>query len=608
MPEATMEKPVTVTLASRSEVPQSDCWDLSSLYAKEADWEKEFAKAEELVPQVAAYAGRLAESAATVRAYLELDVQVTRMLEKLYNYAARKSDEDTSDSHYMGLKDRITGLNTRFAEAMSFFNAELLALPDETLNTYIASEELAPFRFNVERIVREKPYTLSVGEERVLALAGDVTRAPYDSFGQLNNADLRFGFVEDEQGRRVEVTHGSYGMFLQKPQREIRKAFFEKYYEGFEAHKHTLAAMLASGVRANMFYAKARGFESARARALHKSNIPEAVYDTLVEATRDNVEPLYKYYDLRKRVLELDEVHFYDLLVPAVADIELHHSYDEAVGVTVAALAPLGEDYTKTLEHGLRHGWVDRYENRGKRSGAYSAGCYDSEPFILLNFKEEVLDHVYTLAHEAGHSMHTWHSARNQPPQYYNYPIFLAEVASTFNEVLLTHHLLAQTDDPRMKAYIISKEIDDFRSTFFRQVMFADFEHTLHAHAEAKKPLSLDEITGLYHELLERYHGPRFTLDPQLDLECFRIPHFYYNFYVFQYATGLATAIALAERVLHGGATELEAYKGFLGAGESRYAIDILRSAGVDMTTREPIEAALRHFAKRVDELEELLS
>ncbi|MFC1706265.1 oligoendopeptidase F [Planctomycetota bacterium] len=596
------------TLPARSEVDPKDCWDLSSLYVAEEDWERDFQKEEANLPQLSEFKGKLAEGPEVLRAYLDLDVESDRRLSHLYNYAARKSDEDTANSHYVGLKDRISSLHTRKCEATAFFRTELVSLPDDTLDTYLEDEALAPFRFVVEKLLREKPYTLSEGEERVLALAGDVTKSPYEIFGQLNHADMKFGFVTDEDGTRVEVTHGSYRSFLSKRNRDVRKSFFETYYQGFLDHKHTLAAALAAVIRRNLFYVKSRGFESARAKALFGNNIPESVYDNLVAAVHKHLPTLHRYYALRKRVLDIEEIHFYDIMVPVVPEIDVRHTYEEAVDKVIAALAPLGSQYCDTLKQGLTTGWVDRYENRGKRSGAYSSGSYDSDPYILLNYNEDNLDDVYTLAHEAGHSMHTWYSSRNRPPQYADYSIFLAEVASTFNEALLTQHLLKTTDDRQMRAYLINREIDDIRGTLFRQVMFAEFEHLLHRRVEERKPLSLDHLTGSYHEILEAYYGPDFTLDSQLDLECLRIPHFYYNFYVYQYATGISAAIALSEQVLGGGPDELSAYQAFLSAGGSAYAIEVLKQAGVDMTGPEPVEAALEHFGHRVDELASLLA
>ena len=595
------------TIPTRDQVAAGDSWDLTDLYPSDEAWEADFKRVEERLPALTAFRGTLADGDQNLLGFFQLDVEVDRVLGRLYHYAHRASDQDLSNGHYQGLADRASRLWSRASEASSFFRSELLALPVETLDGYLTSEVLAGFRFNLEQIVRGKPHTLSEPEERLLAMASDVTRAPYDIFAQLNDADLTFGMVEDEEGNQVEVSQGTYIVYLSKPERSVRKQFFETFYDAYLAHKNTFAASLASAVKRDIFYARARGFEGSREAALFKVEVPETVYDSLISAVHNHLPTLHRYFDLRKRLLGLDELHFYDVMVPILSDIQVHHPYEEAVDKVVASLHPLGAQYTDVLDEGLRRGWVDRYENRGKRSGAYSACCYDAHPYILLNYSPDELNHVYTLTHEAGHAMHSWLSHKHQPPQVGHYVIFVAEVASTFNEVLLTQHLLDSSTDDRMKAYILNREIDMIRSTIFRQTMFAEYEHLLHAHAEAEKPLSIDAMTEMYHDVLVRYFGPGFTLDPQLDYEYLRIPHFYYNFYVFQYATGLSAAYALADRVRDGGQAELDAYLGFLRAGGSKYPIDILRDAGVDMTTPQPVEAALRHFGRRVDELEALI-
>ena len=596
-----------LTIPNRSEVNPEACWDLTALYPSDEAWEEGYGFVEEKLPDLAAFKGTLGTGPANLRGYFDLDIEIDRVLARLHHYANRMGDQDLSNGHYQGLCDRISGLWSRAAEATAFFRAELLALPDDVIDAYLNAEELEPFRFNLEQILRAKPYTLSEKEERILAMASEVTRAPSEIFSQLNNADLDFGFVTDDTGQEIEVSQGNYSVYLSKPNRSLRKAFFETFYAEYLAHKNTLATALAGGVKRDLFYARARGFDSARAAALFEIQVPEAVYDSLIEAVHAHLPGLYRYFELRRRLLDLDEIHFFDVMVPILSDIEVSHTYEKAVDRVLQSLRPLGGEYVNVVGAGLRRGWVDRYENKGKRSGAYSASCYDADPFILLNYKEDDLNHVYTLTHEAGHAMHSWHAHRDQPPQTADYEIFVAEVASTFNEVLLTQQLLNESGDPRMKAYVINREIDMIRSTIFRQTMFAEFEHLLHQHAEAGKPLSIDSITGIYHELLKLYFGPNFALDPQLDYEYMRVPHFYYNFYVFQYATGLSAAYALAKRVLDGGPDDLAGYLGFLSAGGSKYPIDILKDAGVDMTTPEPVEAALKHFDTRVDELEALL-
>ena len=597
-----------LTIPNRGEVSESDCWDLSDLYSDDDAWEGDFTILKERLSELVAYKGTLDSGAGNLRAFLDLDIELDRILDKLYQYAQRRGDQDLSNSHYKGLCDRVSRLWSEASEATAFFRSELLALSDDQLQSYLDSDELSDFRFNLEQIIRMKPYTLSEGEERLLAMSSEIARAPHEIFEQLNDTDLDFGFITDSDGNRVEVSQGSYSVYLSKPDRSVRKTFFETFYKEYIAHKHTLAAAMAAGVKKNTFYSRARGFKSAREAALFRIQVPETVYDSLIEAAHNHLPTLYRYFELRKRVMGLDEIHFYDTMVPMLSDQKLTHSYDQGVDRVLASVEPLGSRYVEALAKGLRGGWVDRYENRGKRSGAYSASCYDAHPCILLNYKSEDLNHVYTLTHEAGHAMHSWHSHQHQPPQLSNYVIFVAEVASTFNEVLLTQHLLDNSSDPRMKAYIINRELDMIRSTIFRQTMFAEFEHLLHAHAEAGKPLSIADMSGIYSGLLNQYFGPGFTLDDQLNYEFLRVPHFYFNFYVFQYATGLSAAYALARRVMEGGQQEVTDYLNFLSAGGSKYPIDLLKDAGVDMTTSEPVESALTHFGHRVTELEELLA
>ena len=598
---------VVSAVLTRDQVDPKDCWDLSKLYPEAEVWEVDFATLESALPKIEAFRGQLTESAASLAAFLALEVELERALDKLHTYAARRSDEDTANSSNKGLVERLRSLAIRFSQAAAFFRPELLAVPSDRLQELLASDELANYRFHLEKVVRHKPHTLSTGEEQLLALSGDLAHASYDAFGQLTNADIDFGTIVDEAGVTQPVTHASYSSFLTKPNRDVRRAFFEQYYRGYEQHRYTLASTLNGAVKRNLFYARARNFPTAREAALFNNAIPTTVYDNLLASVHKHLPALHRYFDLRKRILKVNELHFYDIMVPLVPDIDWHMEYDAAVALVIEALAPLGTDYTSTLERGLVGGWVDRYENKGKRSGAYSSGCYDSDPYILLNYRSDNLSAVYTLAHEAGHSMHTWLSKQNQDPTYAGYSIFVAEVASTFNEELLTTHLLKTHDDPRMQAYVLGRAIDDIRGTIFRQTMFADYELAIHTRAEGGLPLSLDDFTTLYREQLVRYFGPRFALDPQLDIECLRIPHFYYNFYVYQYATGLSAAIALSQAVLREGKPACDRYLGFLQAGCSAYPIDVLKRAGVDVTTPKPVDAALAHFDKLVTQFEQVM-
>ena len=452
-----------------------------------------------------------------------------------------------------------------------------------------------------------KPHVLSEPEERILAL-GSVALSGYDdTFSQLTDVDMKFGVLTDETGREKPLTQSSFSSFLVKRDPELRKRAFHQFYAEFQDHQYTLAAALAYSTKADIFRARARHYSSALEAALFPDDVPVSVYEGLIKSVRANLKPLFRYFDLRRRALGLNELHHYDTYVPLVPEIETHTSFEQAIEMVLAALAPLGKQYVDVLAEGLRGRWCDRYETKGKRSGAFSSGSYGAPPYILMNYKEDVFADVYTLAHEAGHSMHTWFAQKSQLFQDYDYPIFLAEVASTFNEELLTHHLLEQTSDPKMRAYIINRQIDDIRGTLFRQTMFAEFEKIIHGIEESGDALTLDVFKSEYHKLLEAYFAENFVLDPQLDLECLRIPHFYSAFYVYKYATGISAAVALSERVLSGERESVEAYLNFLRAGGSRFPLETLKAAGVDMATPAPIESTLRLFERRVAELEDLL-
>jgi oligoendopeptidase F len=496
---------------------------------------------------------------------------------------------------------------TKIAEAAAFVIPEIQAIGDEAFANFIDDPALADWRIKLHKIRRMKPHVLSEPEERILAL-GRVALSGYDdTFSQLTDVDMKFGVLTDETGRGKPLTQSSFSWFLVKRDPKLRKRAFHQFYAEFQDHQYTLAAALAYSVKSDIFRARARRYSSALEAALFPDDVPVSVYDGLITAVRANLKPLFRYFELRRRVLGLPELHHYDTYVPLVKEIETRVTFDQAVEHVLVALAPLGKEYVDVLAEGLRGRWCDRYETKGKRSGAFSSGSYGAPPYILMNYQDDVFADVYTLAHEAGHSMHTWFSQKSQRFQDYEYPIFLAEVASTFNEELLTHHLLKQTSDPKMRAYIINRQIDDLRSTLFRQTMFAEFERIIHAVEESGDALTLDVFKSQYRKLLETYFAENFVLDPQLDLECLRIPHFYSAFYVYKYATGISAAVALSERVLSGEQSSVDAYLNFLRSGGSKFPLEALRVAGVDMATPAPIESALRLFERRLDELESLL-
>ncbi|HRJ70892.1 MAG TPA: oligoendopeptidase F [Terrimicrobiaceae bacterium] len=591
----------------RSEVRAEDTWDLTPLYGSDDQWEEDFRTLQAEYPGIEGFRGSLDSSATCLRDALEMEKAVDQRIEKLHHYASLRVTEDSSNSVALDREARLDSLLVRIGEAFSFLSPEIQAIPDGQFSAWLADPVLADWVIPLKKLRRLKPHTLSAGEERLLALGSAAVRGHAETFSQLTNVDMKFGAVRDGQGRERELTQSSFSSFLQQRDGAVRRAAFHKFYEEFQAHQFTIASSLASSVRADVFYARARNYPSALASALFRDDVPLSVYDNLISTVRKHLPPLYRYFGLRKKLLGLSEIHHYDTYVPIVGDVSTDVPWDGAVDRVLAALTPLGEEYTKTLDHGLRGGrWCDRYENKGKRSGAFSSGSYTSPPYIMMNYKADVFSDVYTLAHEAGHSMHTWYATRSQSYQNYNYPIFLAEVASTFNEILLTEHLLRTTDDRRMRAYIINRQIDDLRGTLYRQTMFAEFEKAIHAAEEAGEALTLDAFKRIYRGLLDAYFGPDFAIDEELEIEGLRIPHFYGAFYVYKYATGISAAVALADQVLATG--DASRYLSFLRSGGSRFPIETLAEAGVDMSSPEPIAAALRLFERRVAELEELLA
>ena len=597
----------TATLPPRDEVNFGDCWDLTSLCVDDDAWELEFKKLEEQIPIYETFRGRLAESAEVLQSALAFDSDFEQIAERLGTYAFLKTTEDQANSKYQALKARYQNLAVRASQAASFMRPEILSIDAEAMAVLLSDERLQLYRLQLERLVRYRSHTLTDNEERLLAMQGEMASAAGNAFRQLNDADLRFGEVEDHNGRSIELSHATFGQLLISPQRKVRRNAFDQYYSQFAAHENTLSATLCGSIQRDVYYAQARNYSSSLDAALFPDNVPVDVYDNLISAVRDSLPKVHHYLDVRKRKMGLKDLHHYDTYVPILSDIEKRHTWDDAVDVVVESLAPLGSEYTTTLEAGLRGRWADRYPNRGKQSGAFSCGSFVGDPFILMNFKPEVLNDVFTLTHEAGHSMHSWYSAASQPFEYYNYTIFVAEVASTFNEQLLTDHLLKNAVDDKERAYLINNELDSLRATVVRQTMFAEFEKITHEMAEAGEPLTVESFRSVYRGLLEAYFGPDFVIDKCLELECFRIPHFYRAFYVYKYATGLSAAVALSRRVLAGGAEELDDYLTFLRGGCSKDPLDLLKGAGVDMTSPEPVATTLKRFGDLTEELDRLL-
>jgi oligoendopeptidase F len=596
-----------VELVTRKEISEDSTWDLSGLYTASEAWQEEFTALEIESGGYAAHQGTLGDSVAALKACLEFDMSISRTLEKLYTFAHLRNDEDKTHTVHQENFERVVRLSTQIAQARSFIESEIMSIPESRIAEFLEDSELDFFKLHLERMLRYRKHTLSEKEEALLASTAEISRAAREGFDMLDNADLKLGVVTNEKGEEVTITHGNFQSLLQSYDRRVRREAFATHYTAYEEHQFTYASLLSSSVKKDMFYARTRKFSSVREQALFAENIPVAVYDNLIESVHKNLPSLYKYFALRKRLLNLDELHVYDCSVPLVKDIHWHMSYQDASETIAKALQPLGDDYVETVHKGLMDDrWVDRYENKGKRSGAYSSGCYDSNPFILMNYREDSVNSLYTLAHEAGHSMHSHYSKNNQPYLYADYTIFVAEVASTFNEALITRYLLGQDIDRDMKIYLLCREIDNFRGTLYRQTMFAEFEHLIYKRAESGQPMTGEAFQNCYTDLLKLYFGDSVVLDDCLSLECFRIPHFYFSFYVYKYATGISAAYALADRVLQGGATELDAYMNFLKSGGSRFPIDLLKGAGVDMMSPEPVDTALEKFSGLVDELETL--
>ncbi len=596
------------SLPARRQVPETDTWNLSPLFRSDKAWGRACAEAEGLYPKIAAFRGRLGRSPKLLRECCDFEIGLSRLLDKIGVYAHLRHSEDVADPACQGMLARFTFIATRAGEAASYIAPEIQAIPKDKMGAFLKSPLLAPYKFNLEKLLRFKPHILSEKEERLLAMQGEVAQTPSKVFDQLSDADMKFGTVVDETGCEVELSQGSFRTLLESPKRSVRKEAFNKYYAVHEGLGNTLAASLAGSVLQDVYTARARNFPSAREAELFGDRVPVAVYDSLIAAVRGELPTLYRYLDIRRRALRTKDLHAYDNHAPIVRTDSVRIPYGEAVETILEALAPLGDGYVRTLKEGLGAArWVDRYENRNKHSGAFSSGCYDSPPYILMNYKEEMLDSVFTLAHEAGHSMHSHFSHAAQPYQYGDYTIFVAEVASTFNEQLLAHHLFSRAKSRKRRAELINKEIDEIRGTIIRQTMFAEFEKNIHALAEAGEPLTLEVFRNSYRALLDAYFGPDFVIDPVLELEGLRIPHFYRAFYVYKYATGLSAAIALARSVVNGGEKERKRYLGFLQSGGSKYPLDQLRDAGVDLAKPHAVGQAMARFRELVDELDTLV-
>lgn len=584
----------------RDEIPDNDKWDVTPLFASMEEWGKLYAEIENSIHEYNNFEGKLHQSFSIFLQAIEFDLSISRSLDRLFTYAHLKSDEDTTNQDAQAILQKAHSLYQRVSEASSFLVPEIQSIPDPIMSNYLSNHKLMPYVFFIEKILRYKEHTLSKEIEEMLAMAHEIAIAPAEFFKKLDNADMRFGTIEDEQGNTIELSHGNFITFLMSYNRDIRKNAFHTYYDVYASHKFSISQSLASSVKKDVFYSRVRRFKSCLHQALFPDNIPETVYHTLIDSVGKNLNPLFHYLHYRKEALGLDELHFYDTYVPLIPDVPFTMEYQEAVETCIEALTVLGDDYTSVLHDGLLSGWVDRYENRGKISGAYSSGCYDSPPYILLNY-DNTINSLYTLIHESGHSMHSYFSRKYQPYVYHEYTIFVAEVASTLNEMLLSHYLLNKyQDNPLMQAYILNREIDEIRGTLFRQTMFAEFEFIIHTMAENNQPLTYQALTEAYAALLQKYFASTIVIDPELHNEYLRIPHFYSAFYVYKYATGIAAALSLAQMILSSddGAKK---YMQFLGLGGSMFPLEELKIAGVDMESPDVIVNALHYFDNLVN-------
>jgi oligoendopeptidase F len=580
-------------LRTREEIPQEHKWNLEQIFATNEDWEKLLKETEQMLGEKDKYQGKLGESADIFVECLEWADKLSLYLGELYTYARMRRDEDNRIALYQGMTDRASMLSVQAGSALSFIVPEILSIPTDRFEEIRKDPRMNIYDHYLENIIRQKEHVLSPAEEKLLAEAGELAAAPSTIFSMANDADLKIGPIKDEEGREVELTKGNYIKFLESKDRRVRQDAFKTLYGAYGKLINSWAAMLNSSVKADVFFARARRYNSAIEGALDDDKVPLTVYDSLIQTVHDYLPQFQRYLRLRKQVLGLEELHMYDLYTPLVPEMDAHIPYEEAKATVRKGLEPLGEEYLKVLDEGYNSGWIDIYENVGKTSGAYSWGTYLSHPYVLLNHQDN-LNSLFTLAHEMGHALHSYFSNKKQIHLYAGYKIFVAEVASTLNESLVMRHLIETTTDKKMKGYLLNHYLEQFRGTLFRQTMFAEFEKKIHAAVENNEPLTAENLSKIYRELNLQYFGTDIVVDEEIDIEWARIPHFYNAFYVYKYATGFSAATALAQKILKEGEVAVNRYLEFLGSGGSDYPINLLRRAGVDMEKPEPVEQALR--------------
>lgn len=591
----------------RSELPQEFTWDLSRIFSTDNAWEKELKKVQTLEKEILKFQGKLQDSSKTLAELIQKEDELGRFIDKLYVYAHLRSDEDKTSAAAQSLLGKIQSIATQVRAALSWIEPEILSIPDKKMQTFLASKELKPYLRALEVLLRQKAHTLSPEEERILSLTSEPLSFAYKTFSMLNDADLQFPQVTDPQGQTVRLTQSNYIRFLESSNRKVRQQAFESLYSSYHQHRNTFASILESQIKAHVLNTRVRKFKSCLDAALFPDHISKTVYENLIETVHKGLPHFHRYLQLRRRFLKLDQLHMYDLHVPMLTQYEKKVPYSQAQEWVKDSTQALGDDYVKILQTALDDRWIDVLECKGKRSGAYSSGSYDTDPYILLNYQDN-LNSAFTLAHELGHSMHSYLSKKNQPHIYSNYRIFVAEVASTTNEALLLDYLIKKDKDPRFQAYLLNHSCDEFRSVVFRQTMFSEFEKTVHELSEQGTPLTADLLCEKYYNLNKQYYGPETEIDRAVEMEWARIPHFYYNFYVYKYATGFSAAQVFSKRILSGNPSYIQAYLTFLKSGSTQDPLDLLKTAGVDLSQPDPIESALKQFKETLDKLEACLT
>ncbi len=599
---------MVTTVQTRNDVPADYKWNLEAVYAEDTLWENDLEAITPLLESTVEFKGRLGESAPVLVEALQARDRLFESMERIYAYARMRRDEDTTNSHYQALEDRARAQWTRVSEALSFFSPELLQVGEEKVKGFINEHEpLQIYRQQFDELFREKEHMLSEAEEALLAGAGEIAAGPGLIFEMMTDADMKYGTITNEDGEEVVLTQGNYVRYIRSKDRSVRKNAFYTFHKAFAQNRNTLASCYSTQVKSDIFYSRARKYGSSLEAALFGINIPVAVYDGLISAVHENLPLLHRYMELRRRLLDVDKLHMYDLHVPLIPEADNKIPFGEATEIVTKAFTPMGDKYLSGVKEGFSSRWTDVYETPNKSSGAYSWGVYGVHPFMLLNYQDTLYD-VFTLAHEMGHSMHTYYSYENQPYIYHNYTLFVAEVASTLNEELLSHHLLNSTDDRSVKLAVINHSLEQVRTTLYRQTMFAEFEKIAHERAEAGEALTAELLSSIHYDLNRKYHGESVEVEQEIEIEWARISHFYRSFYVYQYATGISAAVALSQKILSEGQPAVDRYLNFLSGGGSDYSINLLKNAGVDVTTPKPVNQALQQFGRNLDELERLLA